>query len=148
MNKRKSIRPLDEEMPTHVVFKSARQDLYLYAEIIESTSRKFAERFGCHIFSIGVHADHVHFNLEFPSREAYIKWVRATSSQTSAKIPGLKWKLRPFTRIGEWGRDFNALQKYIAKNRGEGELFRLAIQTVATFDFEVSKSMRCDQQQV
>jgi REP element-mobilizing transposase RayT len=131
---RKTRRPLNTKMPHHLVLKATNSLVLLKNKIeVEHCLRTFAARLGIKIYDCAVHADHIHLSLGIPSREAYVRWIRAVTSVLVQKFKNLKWKLRPYTRIGQWGRGFARLRRYILKNRMEGEFIRESHQTVARF---------------
>ncbi|HMN68429.1 MAG TPA: transposase [Bdellovibrionales bacterium] len=101
--------------------------------------RKFSERMGIRIFELGIQADHVHLAVRFPSREAYVRWIRALTSVLCQRIPGLKWKLRPYTKIATWGRGFHRLKAYIVHNHKGGELAGGAYAALARALWDVRK---------
>jgi REP element-mobilizing transposase RayT len=132
--KRKEARPLNFKLPLHLVLKATNSFLLLKNKNkVEQTLRRYARRAGTEIYEFGVHADHIHVAAHFKARQSYLIWIRAVSSVLVQQIRGLKWRLRPYTRISAWGKAFNTLKSYIWKNRAEGELFVESHLHVETF---------------
>jgi REP element-mobilizing transposase RayT len=132
--KRKSARPLDSRKPIHLVFKATTSlTLLKNRKKIEEILFKYAKDHGIKIQDCGIHADHLHLAITIPNRVQYIKWVRATTSVLVQKIQKLKWKLRPYTRITEWGQAYQKLKRYIWKNREEGNLILFAENCIERF---------------
>ena len=119
---RKSARPLSTKRPVHLVLKATNAFFLLrQMKCVEQVLGKYGKRFGVQIYELGVQADHLHICLRISNRDGYRKWIRAVASVLVVQISGLKWHLRPFTRIGSWGQDFKRVGNYIKKNRTEGE---------------------------
>ena len=123
LGKRKGKRPIDSKKPTHMVLKAKDPNLLLRnRRRIENLIRETAKRFGLKVYSVGVQADHIHLCLLIAKREFYIRWIRAVTSMSVRLVAGLKWALRPYTRIVTWGREFKSVLNYIRVNRFEGDL--------------------------
>lgn len=121
--KRKKARPLNFKLPLHLVFKATNCFLLMKnKDKVEQTLRRYAGRARVEIFELGVHADHIHVAALFKTRQSYLQWIRSITSVLVLQIHGLKWRLRPYTRISAWGKAFHTLKRYIWKNRAEGEL--------------------------
>ena len=136
--KRKTARPLDSTKPIHTVLKSTNSLLLLKNRVeIEHILFTYAEKFAIKIYDCGIHADHIHLSLKIPNRRMYLRWIRAVTSVLVMRFKGLKWKLRPYTRVVAWGRAFRALKNYIWKNREEGSLIINAFELVESFKLRV-----------
>lgn len=121
--KRRGRRPLNSKKPMHLVLKATNSIALLKnSKLVETLIHMYAERAGVKIFDLGIHADHIHLAIGVPDRATYVRWIRAVTSVLVQKFKNLKWRLRPYTRIGEWGRGFARLKAYIWKNRKEGRL--------------------------
>jgi REP element-mobilizing transposase RayT len=132
--KRKSARPLDSTKPIHTILKATNSLLLLKNRAkIEDILNTYAKRFALKIYDCGIHADHIHLSLKIPNRRLYLRWIRAVTSVLVLRFKGLKWKLRPYTRVAAWGRAFGVLQKYIWKNREEGSLILNAFEYLESF---------------
>ncbi len=121
--KRKERRPLHSKLPAHLVLKATNTFVLVFNKTeVESLLQRYAKRFGVRIYDTGIHADHIHLSALFSCRESYVKWIRAVTSVLVQKFRGLRWKLRPYTRISKWGKAFARLRLYIGKNKDEGEM--------------------------
>ncbi len=133
-SKRREKRPLNFKLPAHLVLKATNSFLLVFKKSeVEAILRDYAKRMGVRIYDCGVHADHVHLSALFPTREAYVRWIRAVTSVLVQRFKGLKWRLRPYTRISQWGKPFARLKAYILKNRDEGDLILQAHDIVNKF---------------
>lgn len=124
--KRKSRRPLSTRRPIHLVF---RGDFLLRAQSRESSLRKhqnhvrhtldkFAIRFSVRIYGRAVNSNHLHLQIKILRRDDFNNFVRAVAG-VIARATKIKWTLRPFTRIGHWGRDFAIVGDSVLQNRLE-----------------------------
>jgi hypothetical protein len=118
VGKRHSTRPLDFRVSKHLVLKADEDGLLLKNQAsVQFIVSRFAKKFEITLYSLAVQSDHIHFSLSIPNREQYKRWIRAVSSQLVANIPGLKWTLRPYTRVVSWGWNFENVQNYIFRNQ-------------------------------
>lgn len=140
LGKRKAARPIDTKKSIHLVLKAKNSFALLRnKKTVEETLRKYAQKFGLTIYALGVQADHIHLEIKVPSRELYVRWVRAITSVLVSKIKGLKWKLRPYTKILSWGKQFQKVKRYIFTNQKEGEFLAQAIATADDYDKELER---------
>jgi len=120
--RRKTARPLDTRRPLHLVLKSTSPFLLLRrCEEIEKEIRRMSHRFGVKIYRIAIHADHIHLCAQIPSRILYCRWIRGLTSNLARRVAGLKFALRPYSRIVTWGREFQIICSYIFANFREGD---------------------------
>lgn len=120
--RRKCERPLVFRKPIHFVLKAQNSWLLLrhqkeIGEVLESMSA----RFGVKIYSLAVNADHIHLVIKLHSRELYRRWIRAVTSLLVRRVVGLRFRLRPYSRIVSWGRQFRSVLAYLKCNRQEAE---------------------------
>lgn len=141
IGKRKSKRPLDTRCPMHLVLKARQDFLFEHVELIRTVVHKFAKKFDVPIYGMAIHFDHIHFNVSPNSRDQYNNWIRAVTGQISAKIPGLEWKLVPFTRVAKWGKDFEDLQNYLIKNIKSAKFIVAAHKEVKDFERRLFASL-------
>lgn len=135
VGKRKSRRPLDTKATNALRLLRRRP-------IVEKTIREMSDRFDVRIYELGVQADHVHVAIRVPSREIYNRWIRALTSLLCQRVSDLKWRLRPYTKLGTWGRGFERLKSYIVHNRKGGEILECAVHAHARALFEVRRLTR------
>jgi REP element-mobilizing transposase RayT len=120
--RRKSARPLDSKRPTHIILKATNPyHLLRHRRIVNETIEQCSRKFGVRVYESAVQADHIHLGVKIPSRFLYRAWIRALTSILVRKVVGLKWHLRPYTKIGSWGRQFNTLIQYIRANQECGD---------------------------
>ncbi len=125
--KRKSTRPLSFKRSTHLVLKTSDHvQLLRHRSSVEVIVNRFSKRFGIKIYQLAIHTDHVHIHVKLNNRILYCRWIRAVTSQLACRIKGLKWSLRPFTRVVSWGRDFKRVIDYIRFNIVEAEFIEMA----------------------
>lgn len=125
--RRKTARPLAFKKPLHLVLKATDAvTLFHHRAVISTQIKKLSARFGIRVYSSAIQADHIHLNLRLFNRDLYRKWIRALTGTLARRIPRLKWRLRPFTRIMSWGREFSKVKTYLQKNQWEANLFKLA----------------------
>ena len=116
--KRKGARPLCNKRPLHLVMKCSRQ-IFQDRDVIIDTLVPTAHKFKIPIYSFAIGNDHIHFLTKIPSREAYVKFIRALTGKL-AKLLGKKlFASMLFTRIASWGRDFHHLKCYLQQNWDE-----------------------------
>jgi len=122
---------------------------YKYKKIIAAELNKFSIKFGVRIYNYEINSDHIHLIIQIQNRELYNRFIAAFTGSVAKKIMFLNkvaalnpnktlapakradtnltspiykikfWKARPFTRIIEWGQDFNTLQNYLYQNKME-----------------------------
>jgi len=120
--RRKTARPLDRKRSLHLVLKATSPFLLLRRRRdIEQEIHRMSRRFGIKLHRIAVHADHIHLSVQIPSRILYCRWIRGLTAQLVRRIAGLKFALRPYSRVVNWGREFNAVCNYIFVNFQEGD---------------------------
>jgi REP element-mobilizing transposase RayT len=123
LNKRKGRRALCAKRPIHLVLKSKKPILFQNREWIINLLKKNAAVGGIKIYRLSIQKDHIHLSIRITSRDLYKGFIRAVTGLMARKLGKGLWKLPPFTRIGSWGRDFQAVSGYIFKN--EMEVFGL-----------------------
>lgn len=67
----------------------------------------------------------VHLIIQIPGRKEYVAFIRSLTGLVARKLGKGLWKLLPFTRIANWGRDFRNLVNYLRKNLEEWLGFRV-----------------------
>jgi REP element-mobilizing transposase RayT len=127
IGRRKSQRPLDFSKPIHIVLKADNSECLLpVSRKAENIIRTVSEQCGTQLLGIGIHEDHIHLPVLFRDRTQYNAWIRALPGRLAQLLPNIKWKLRPYSRVGDWGDDCDQLLKYVEKNRRQGELINQA----------------------
>jgi REP element-mobilizing transposase RayT len=120
--KRKCARPLSLRAPTHLVLKAwDRTLLFQNKPLIQGQIHKLSRQFGIRVYGLAVQSDHIHGVMKVPSRRLYRAWIRALAGTLARKIPGLKWKFIPFTKILTWGIQFKRALDYLMANQREAD---------------------------
>lgn len=131
---RKTKRPLATNKPIHLVLKTTSSFILLRnRKTVQATITRLAKRFGVTIYQVAVHADHVHLAIRIPQREAYTGWIRSLTGVMARRIPGLKFRFRPYTRIASWGKPFQIMKTYIQGNQREADFIVQAHDHVEAF---------------
>ncbi len=147
--KRKGARPLNLKAPIHLVLK-AEDSLQLFrnTDFIKSQTEKLSAKFGVKVYSIAIHEDHIHGVFSFPNRIIYRGWIRSLTGVLSRKVAGLKWRLRPYTRILTWGKQYKSVLGYLKFNHDEAEFIREAWERVEHFENSLASQFsdyyKCD----
>ena len=126
LGKRKAKRPLSTTTPTHLIFRADELKVFLPGNMKqEKLLSQLAERFHIKIYQKSFNWTHLHLLVTLPSREAYNSFVRLFTAgivslyeERNGKNQKL-FKLRPFTRVVSWGRDFKRVRNYHEKNNRE-----------------------------
>ena len=113
--KRKSKRPVCSKRPMHLVLKANSNSLRKFKRIIEVIITGAAKRWGIRIYRIAVAANHIHLVYRVPNRIAYRHFIQWVTGTVALKLK-IKWELRPFTRVIEWGQAFKRACKYVEMN--------------------------------
>ncbi len=133
VGQRKERRPLSSKHPVHLILKATNSfSLLKNKQLVEQIIVKYSQKMGVRIYERAVHADHIHLAV-LMKREVYVRWIRAVTSVLAQRLTGLKWKLRPFTRVAGWGREFVRLKNYILGNQREGNFMADAHTRVEKF---------------
>ncbi len=141
---RKVARPLSTKRPIHLVLKAKSANLLLRNRItIQKRAEKLGRKFGIKLYAVAVQADHIHVALRISSRRMYSAWIRSLTGTLSRAIKGLKWKLRPYTRISRWGKEFRRLAEYLDFNDQEAELIIGAWRDIEIFKLNFYDDWPC-----
>lgn len=126
----KSKRPLSTKKAMHLVMRSSlakgAQSLRRKDKQVFKIIYKQARQLGVKIYKYANGGNHLHMIILPLSRTAFNKFVRAVSGLIARLILSAErgspaadnqfWDKRPFTRILEWGSDFNKACDYLLKN--------------------------------
>jgi REP element-mobilizing transposase RayT len=117
--KRKSMRPLSSKHPHHLILKSTEAlkngGFFLHRKELEKEIARAAEKWGIKIHQQAICGNHLHFILRFCDRSAYRAFIRHLTGVIARKLK-IKWDHRPFTRIVNWGKDFQKACRYVHQN--------------------------------
>lgn len=141
--KRKSARPLGLKKSNHLVLKAKNPWLFLKNKNrVDEILNKYAHKFGIQIYSFAVHSDHIHICFRVQNRESYKKWIRSVTSVLVQKIKGLKFGLRPWSRIVEWGQAFKQVLIYLQHNNSEAHFLTDALARMESFKIDILTSLK------
>ena len=131
-NPQKRKRPLGFRSRNHFVLRSSkakgswsfRRHKFEIAEVL----KKFARKHHVGLVSYANVGNHIHLQLEIPSRNQYRKFVRAICSAIMIQVTGYSrwkpspkgfrfWDGRPFSRIVSSWQEARILDRYFNKNR-------------------------------
>jgi len=127
--RRKNQRPLSHRHPIHLVLRSDKAkgtaSFFRFRKYIDDMINTQAKKFGVRVYQRAIQSNHIHFVLKIHNRELYRYFISALTGAIALRISrgaGLKkqnrtfWLARPFTRILNWGGDFNGTLKYLTQN--------------------------------
>ena len=102
-------------------------------QAVNSLTRKFAERFKVQVLRLSNNHNHLHYHLRFPSKKAYVKFIRALTAALAIAITGVTrwtkalakkfWDRRPYTRVIETLHQYATYENYLDLNDLEAEGF-------------------------
>ena len=126
LRKRKVARPLSTKNPIHLVIRSSQTKVFIpWNRSLEGLIYTLAKKFNIKIYDLSLNWSHIHALMMIKDRRDYVGFIRELTSRMAQKIR-LKlggraevFTLRPFTRIIEWGRDFNNVLDYVLLNQLE-----------------------------
>lgn len=120
LGKRKTRRPLATRKALHLVLKSS-QTVCLFSELneVKYYINKYSFQFHIRIYHLSVQKDHIHLLMRIENRESYKKFTRSLTGILARKYGKGLWMLSPFTRVLNWGRDFESTRNYISQNEAE-----------------------------
>jgi REP element-mobilizing transposase RayT len=122
-------RPLSAKRPVHLVMRSrlavGPRSFLKRERQIQALVQRLARQKGVKLYRFANAGNHLHFLLLVPSRREFRAYVRAVSGIVAritlqaerGRAQAEKfWDARPFTRIVEWGRDFQSVCRYVMQN--------------------------------
>ena len=123
IGKRKTARPLSDKKTIHLILKS--NSVKVFTPTNKSLKRliyNLAEKYSIKIYELALNHNHIHFVLRLKNKELYKFFIRELTSKMALairkKLPHVKTilSLRPYSRILEWGKDFENVVDYIILN--------------------------------
>ncbi len=124
-------RPISLKRPLHLVMRSSlAKGEYSFlkqkrAQQIKVLIERMAKLNGVKVYRMANSGNHLHLIVLPRSREAFHRFIRAISGLIARLTLGVErgasqgvkfWDARPFTRILEWGRDYQAACRYVLQN--------------------------------
>jgi len=134
VGKRKMARPIDPKATIHLVLKSSRAKGEWSMLHRRNKTRildllgQLAKENGIKIYRYANVGNHLHLLLKVRNRFGFQKFLRVFSGRVAMLVTRAKkgspqgkfWDELAFTRIVQWGKDFNRVARYIIKNELEG----------------------------
>lgn len=124
--RRKERRPLSTKHPLHLVLRSELAGVFNPGNrSIEKLIQTTAKKFGVKVYDLALNWNHIHCVIRIKNRESYNSFIRALTGTIARKNQIRRrqseriFSLRPFTRILEWGRDFQTVLQYQIINQME-----------------------------
>lgn len=120
--KRKSKRPISTRKPMHLVLQSekakGRFALAPSDQRLKMLAVKMAKRFGVKLYTCALNWSHAHLVIRVASRRQYNSFIRALTGAMVLKLKATKglFTVRPFSKIGSWGRQLKNWLNYAEKN--------------------------------
>ena len=135
--KRKAARPFDPKQSLHVVLRAtkAQGELSLlhpkHCNQINALLRKLQKRWGISVYRYANVGNHIHMLLRARSRKDWQGFIRALTGGIAMFVTGAKkgkalhkgkkfWDHLVFTRIVNFGKDFQNVGRYVLTNLWEG----------------------------
>ena len=124
-------RPISTKRPMHLVMRSSHargQNSFLSpkrSKLIRELIYRSGKHQGVKIYRYANSGNHLHLIVLPSSRKAFQRFIRVISGLIARITLGVErghargikfWDARPFTRILEWGRDFNTSCRYLLQN--------------------------------
>jgi hypothetical protein len=116
--KQRKRRPLCRKRALHLVLKT-RRGLFKHRLLVLDRILLYAHRNAIRIYDYAPNRDHVHVVLKIPSREAYVRFIRALTGALGRILGRGLFTFTPFTRVMAWGRAYKEVRDYLARNREE-----------------------------
>ena len=123
IGKRKTTRPLSDRKPIHLILRS--DSVNVFTPTNKSLKRliyNLAEKYSIKIYELALNHTHIHFVIKLKDKNLYKFFIRELTSKIAItirkKLPHLKTilSLRPYSRILEWGKDFETAINYVILN--------------------------------
>lgn len=122
LGKRKSKRPLSTKKPMHLVLKSGKaKGAFAFRPSDQKMKMlvvKMANKFEIKLYTCSLNWSHAHLVIRIPGRRQYNSFIRALTGAMVLKLGAAKgfFTLRPFTKVGTWGRQMRNWLNYSDKN--------------------------------
>lgn len=122
-------RPVTMKKSMHLVMRSSlakgERSLLKHAQGIQEVVRWQAKKFGVRVYRFANAGNHLHMIILPSSRSGFNSFVRSLSGIIARMVLGAErgsakniqfWDQRPFTRILEWGREYQGVVRYLVQN--------------------------------
>lgn len=125
----KTKRPIATKRSMHLVMRSSLakgdRSLLKHAKAIRNVIQRQSRRFDVRIYRLANAANHLHFVVLPSSRAGFNGFLRSISGLIARIVLGAEkgtakrlqfWDQRPFTRILEWGKEYQGVLRYLVQN--------------------------------
>ncbi len=123
--KRKSKRPLSFKKPMHIVLKSTKaRGIYSFINHrskIEDAISSISKEKEIKIYGKAINFNHIHLVVHLSTEENYKHWIRLLPARITESIgfQGNLFDHRPYSKVIEWGRQFQNVMDYQQFNQME-----------------------------
>lgn len=113
----------------HLVLRSSMakgsNSFLMHRREVDRTVRQLGRKFGVKVYRLANAGNHLHLIILPRSRTAYLGFIRSITGLLPRIVMGIQkgnplgvsfWDKRPFTRIIEWGQDFQNVCSYLLQN--------------------------------
>ena len=121
IGKRKTKRTLTTKKAIHLIIKgdvSVSGSLVKKKNWINKEIERLSEKFNIKVYDHGTCRNHIHFTIKISLVENYKKFIKALTGRL-VQVLKIKFLLRPYTKILEWGRHFKRAMGYVLQNKEE-----------------------------
>ena len=136
VGKRKSARPLStkdflnytlslEDIPNN---ESRKISFFKHFNEVQEILYAISQKYGVQIHKSSINWTHLHTLISFGSRQQYIRFTKVLNSKLVGFLQSKSdhkltkpLKLRPFTRVVHWGKDYERFVRYLDTNELEAE---------------------------
>jgi REP element-mobilizing transposase RayT len=118
--KRKIERPLKLNKPIHVVLRAKRSGLKTKERRIQKIIEKFERKFSLKVYRTSINSNHIHLLVVVKRRRDFQNFLRSITGLIARVMgTGKLWEYLAFSRVANWGKEYQVLVKYIHKNQLE-----------------------------
>ena len=118
--KRKTERALKMNKPIHVVLRAKRSGLKTKERKILKTIKFYENRFAQRVYRVSINSNHIHLLLVTRRRKDFQNFLRSITGLIARIMgSGKLWELLAFSRVANWGKEYQVLVGYIIKNQLE-----------------------------
>lgn len=130
LGRRKLARPVDPKRPLHLVLRSSRAKgswsmlASPHRKRVEHLTKTLAPKFGIKIYRFANVGNHLHLVVKCQTHEGFKGFLRLLAGKIALTITHAKkgqpkgkfWDTLAYSRLIEWGKEFETVKTYIVKN--------------------------------
>jgi hypothetical protein len=118
--KRKIERPLKMKKPIHVVLRANRSGLKIKERKIQNIIKNYEMRFSVRVYRTSINSNHIHLLLVAKRRIDFQNFLRSITGLIARLMgTGKLWEFLAFSRVANWGKEYQVLVGYMIKNQLE-----------------------------